>query len=81
MRAVPFVVKVVTHYREDDFDCSGDHGGGEILVDGNVVEEFYDSYHDSRSFQDGFVAGVKYICESLAWPVEVIKENVADQQW
>jgi len=56
-----YVVKILTHYPVDDPDCTGDYCSVDVLVDGELVRQYGDWYHDkgdvqARAFVEGFLA-------------------------
>lgn len=53
-------IEVITHYPEDDPEFMADYAGVTVKVDGEVVQEYEDSYHGrGREKAEGFVDGFR----------------------
>jgi hypothetical protein len=53
-------IEIVTHYAEDDEDCSCDYYSVDVKIGGKVVRHYSDHYHDkgaekADSFVDGYL--------------------------
>lgn len=51
----PAQLKIVTYFEKSDKTFSSDYEKKEIYLDGVLVEEYPDSYHDNESAADGFL--------------------------
>lgn len=70
------------HYNKNDTKFSKDYTSIEVLIDGTVVAEYGDEYHDrgmerADSFIDGYVLGVQ---EFLTEEIELSVDEVADYE-
>ena len=66
------IVTVITHYDINDTDFMEDYCSMKLFIDGTLVFEGRDAYHDnSRDKIDGFILGLKH-----AWgkPALIVKE-------
>ena len=72
---------IITHYQKDDPECECDYTEMEILdSQGNVLEQYGDSYHDrSKSQVHGFITAVMW----LKGPenVKLTYVNIADTEY
>lgn len=68
-------IKVITHFFDDDPDCTGDYSSVTIELNGKIVASYGDYYHSKgRERADGFVDAIKLIYPSAT----IVYENVAD---
>lgn len=72
--------KVITHFTEDDEDCSGDYSSVSIEDEkGSVVASYGDHYHDKGTEKaEGFIEGVKF---ALQEDIEVEEININDAEY
>ncbi len=72
-------LEVITHYQESDKDFSRDYVEVSILLDGKLIQEYGDRYHDKGDVKaEGFVEG---FLEALGKVnVVVSRKNVNDAE-
>ena len=76
-------IEIVQHYQEDDPDCISDYVDVEVFVDGNLIREYSDWYHDKGGTRaESFVEGIKWAIsrELPEMSVQVRRVDVADRE-
>lgn len=72
-------VKIVTHYQIEDTECNGDYYDIELFIDGKLVKEFGDYYHEKGDVKvEAFLEGIKYATKKK---MTVTNEKVADRDY
>ena len=73
-------VKIIKHYAKNDPKFDRDYTGIDIIIDGDLVIEYGDSYHDNgQEKSEGFVDALNYIWESkFIENLIIIDDRVAD---
>lgn len=77
------LVKVVTHYSEEDTDFCGDYSSVEIFVNGVLAKEYGDYYHDKGSDKaEAFLDCLEYMKSyHIIDDFSVEEVSVADSEW
>lgn len=71
-------IEVVTHYYEEDEKCYGDYASIDLLVNGELVTEFADYYHEKGLDKiKGFFLALDYI----GIPYNKTYKNVNDAKY
>lgn len=72
-------LKIITHFYNDDPDCSGDYASVTVELEGMVIANYGDYYHDKGEEKaEGFIDGVRYMNNRHNEPTQVEYESVAD---
>lgn len=62
-------IEVIVHYEEDDIQCHGDYTGVDVVIDGEVIKEYSDYYHDKGLEKaNAFIEGIVYMYTILNIP-------------
>lgn len=81
MTRLPSILRVITHYAEDDPDFRGDYLSVDLFDgDGRRLIGFRDHYHDKGEIRvESFVDGLQFARSRVDLPpAEVTYERVAD---
>jgi len=72
-------VTTITHYMAEDTDFSGDYTSKEVVVHGHGMISFNDSYHDNKTPDKSFIAGLKFMAKLVGITVVEDKpQEIAD---
>lgn len=71
---------IITHYVEEDEDCTGDYSSVTIEDErGNVVASYGDYYHDKGCAKsEAFIQGIEF---ALQETVEVERKQINDAEY
>ena len=70
------IVKLVTHFFEDDEDQSGDYAGVDLYINDKMVKSFGDYYHDKGLEKaEAWVDCIRWIIDD---DIKVERENISD---
>lgn len=78
MDEIKFEIRYIHYYYEGDevSDCGGDYHECELLLNGEVIRQFGDYYHDKSEYTvDGFIDGY-YFARGLEVPEDIKSTNV-----
>ena len=76
-------IEIIQHYQEDDPDYISDYVDVEVFVDGDLIREYADGYHDNGDIKaEAFVEGIKWAIsrELPEMSVQVRRVDVADRE-
>ena len=75
-------IVIRTHFMRDDPKCEWDYTRVEVIIDGDIVRNYGDAYHDRGAIRaDAFVEGFKFSfcgCQSPDPKFNLTYEEVAD---
>ena len=81
MRAAPKTIEIIIHYCKDDPEYCGDYSSMELLIDGDIIAEYADAYHDhSQDKISGWIDCLQWVYGTNHMP-KIKRTNIADSEY
>lgn len=72
-------IEIIYHYFKDDIKCDSDYISIDVYINGKIIKEYADVYHDSnkpaQSFVDGYILGA-----GLKGTVDIKTKQINDME-
>jgi hypothetical protein len=63
---------IVTHFTSDDPKFEGDYYSRDVELDGTIIREYSDAYHDGAR-------SAKQFAQGIAWALGIPEEEIAER--